>query len=221
MHLVRSARRGRALVLVSAATGAALLGPREIRAQDVVPAPPADTLTAASTGVMVSPPLTTRAVADTGMAAADTTPRRRRAIEYSDAYTTRLTIHRYGSYAMLPLFAAEYALGDRLMNQTTTPASWVKPTHIGVAAGLGALFTVNTVTGVWNLYDSRHDPAGRTRRIIHSVLLLASDASMAYTGITTSQDADRSLDGRTRHRNAALTSFGIATAGTVMMWLWR
>ena len=36
------------------------------------------------------------------------TVRRRHAIQYSDQYYTRLTIHRYGSYAMLPLFVAEY-----------------------------------------------------------------------------------------------------------------
>ena len=49
--------------------------------------------------------------------AQDTEPRkRRRAIQYSDAYYTRLTIHRYASYAELPLFAAEYALGQRILN---------------------------------------------------------------------------------------------------------
>ena len=38
--------------------------------------------------------------------AADTPVVRRRAVQYSDQYYTRLTIHRYGSYLMLPLFAA-------------------------------------------------------------------------------------------------------------------
>jgi hypothetical protein len=145
---------------------------------------------------------------------------RHRAVEYSDAYTKRLTVHRIGSYAMLPLLAAEYALGDRLLDGGSAPAGWVKPTHVGVAVGLGALFATNTITGAWNLWDSRHDPAGRTRRLLHTALLLAADAGFAYTG-TLGDDATHSLDGRRRHRNAALTSIGIATVGTAMMWLWK
>src|SRR5689334_24886400 len=94
---------------------------------------------------------------------------RPRAIEYSDSYYARLTIHRYGSYAMLPLFAAEYSLGQNLMNDASPP-SWMKPSHSLVAGGIGVLFGVNTITGVWNLWESRQDPAGRTRRILHSVL---------------------------------------------------
>ena len=40
--------------------------------------------------------------------AADTPRVRRHAVAYSDAYNTRLTIHRIGSYTMLPLFAGEW-----------------------------------------------------------------------------------------------------------------
>src|SRR5690349_12644660 len=101
--------------------------------------------------------------------------RRPRPIEYGDAYYTRLTIHRYGSYAMIPLFVAEYSLGQNLMNDAS-PASWMKPSHAAVAGGIGVLFGVNTITGVWNLWESRDDPAGRTRRIVHSVMMIASDA---------------------------------------------
>ena len=148
-----------------------------------------------------------------------TTPRRHRAIEYSDAYATRLTIHRIGSYAMLPLFAGEYWLGERLLSDHPQPG-WVKGAHVGTAFGLGALFTVNTVTGVWNLYDARHDPSARARRYIHSALLLAADAGFAYTGAVAG-DAQHSIAGRTRHKNAALVSMGISTVGTAMMWLWK
>src|SRR5262249_21338242 len=76
------------------------------------------------------------------------TIRRRHAIQYSDAYAVRLKIHRIGSYTMLPMFAAEYALGQNLLNDASPP-TWIKPTHVGVALGIGALFTVNTVTGAW------------------------------------------------------------------------
>ena len=157
------------------------------------------------------------------------TVRRPRAIEYSEWYGRRLTIHRVGSYAMLPLFAGTYLLGDRLLDPNSDP-SWVQSAHVAGAWGTAALFGTNTVTGVWNLWDARHDPAGRTRRIIHSTLLLAADAGFVYTGSLAEDAGEEEDEGRTfdasradarRHRNAALVSMGISTAGTVMMWLWR
>lgn len=150
-------------------------------------------------------------------ATADSTRPRPKAIEYSDAYGTRLRIHRIGSYVMLPLFASEYILGDRLMQQNH--ADWLKPAHGVVAGGLGILFAVNTVTGVWNLVESRKDPEGRTRRLLHSALMIAADAGFAYTGLIAG-DAKESEEGRSRHKNAALVSMGLSTAGTLMMWLW-
>lgn len=147
-------------------------------------------------------------------------PRRRpRAIEYSDWYARRLTIHRIGSYTMIPLFAAEYALGQRLLSTSPQP-TWVRPTHIGVAVGTAALFGVNTITGAWNLWDSRHDENGRTRRIVHTALMLASEAGFAYTGAIAG-DARESFDAAHRHKNAALASMGISIAGTGMMWFWK
>lgn len=154
-------------------------------------------------------------------AAADTprVRRRVRAVEYSDAYNTRLTIHRIGSYTMLPLFAGEWYLGDQLLNGSN-PAGWVKPAHVFVAGTIGALFTINTVTGAWNLWDSRADPAGRTRRYLHVALMLASDAGFVWTGAIAG-DAKHNVDAGNRHQNVALGSIGLSTAGTVLMWLWK
>src|ERR1019366_9950032 len=45
------------------------------------------------------------------------------AITYSDAYQTRLKIHKYASYATLPLFAVEVALGESLYNNPTQSGS--------------------------------------------------------------------------------------------------
>ncbi len=150
--------------------------------------------------------------------------RRPRAIEYSDQYYTRLTIHRYGSYVMLPLFAAEYALGQNLINDAN-PSTWIKPAHAGVALGLGALFTVNTVTGAWNLWESRDDPANRGLRITHTVLMLASDAGFAITGALTPEnhsfDFNEIQSSRTRHRSWAIGSMAVSTAGTALMWFWK
>jgi hypothetical protein len=147
----------------------------------------------------------------------DTLQRRPRPVEYGDAYAVRLQIHRDGSYAMLPLFAAEYALGQNLLNDAR-PASWLKPTHAGVALGLGTLFTANTVTGAWNLWDSRGDPAGRTRRWIHTTLMLASDAGFAWAGAIGNS---RSVDAERHHRTVALGSIALSTVGVTMMWLWK
>jgi hypothetical protein len=150
----------------------------------------------------------------------DTLRKRRRAVSYSDAYYTRLQIHRYGSYVELPVFAAEWWLGNKLTSTDEIPGSWVKPTHATVAGVLGALFTVNTVTGVWNLYESRHDTEDRALVWSHSALMLASDAGFAITGLL-ADNAKRSTRDANRHRDAALVSMGLGTAGTVLMWAVR
>src|SRR3954463_7778346 len=72
--------------------------------------------------------------------ATDTIRRRGHAVEYSDWYAKRLTIHRIGSYTMLPLFGAEYILGNQLLH-SRDEQSGVKATHVAVATGIGALFT--------------------------------------------------------------------------------
>ena len=153
------------------------------------------------------------AVADTPVA------RRSRAIEHSDAYYTRLEIHRVGAVAMLPLFGAEYFLGQNLLT-SLHPASWVRQTHRAVAYGVVGVFGVNTVTGVWNLWEARGDSNGRGRRMVHALTMLAADAGFVATEATVGQ-AKRTLDGAHRHRNIALASIGLSTASTVYMWLTR
>ena len=150
----------------------------------------------------------------------DTTLRRPRAIEYSDAYYTRLTIHRVASYAELPLFGAEYVLGERLLRDERTgfPPSSLKTAHVGVAGGLAVLFGVNTITGAWNLWDSRQDPSNRTLRIIHSVAMLGADAGFAVAGAI-GGNAKNSLHDAQQHRAVSVGSMALATAGTAIMWL--
>jgi hypothetical protein len=166
---------------------------------------------------------TASAVADTGIASDTVRKRPRpRAIEYSDAYYTRLRIHQIASYAELPLFGAEWVLGQRLLNEERTgfPSQGLKTAHTTVALGLGALFTINTVTGGWNLWESRHDPAGRTLRIIHSVAMLGADAGFAWAGAAAG-GAKESNAGANHHRTIAISSMALATAGTAMMWLFH
>ena len=152
------------------------------------------------------------------------TVRRPMAIEYSDLYYTRLTIHRWASYAELPLFAAEWMVGQKLLNEQRSSVagehSSLRSAHGALTGGLEALFAVNTVTGLWNLYDSRHETTGRTKRFLHSVLMLGADAGFMYTASTANDDR-RTNSGINTHRSAALTSMGIATASTLLMWLWK
>jgi hypothetical protein len=156
-------------------------------------------------------------------AGADTVKRKRaKSIEYSDAYYTRLKIHRVASYAELPLFATEYILGERLLREERTgfPSSGLKTAHTTVALGLGALFTINTVTGVWNLWDSRSDPSGRTRRLIHSIAMLGADAGFALAGASGGGARDSQSNAK-HHRTIAVSSMALATAGTAMMWFFH
>jgi hypothetical protein len=75
------------------------------------------------------------------------TPRRPVAIEYSDGYLLRRKIHKYASFATLPLFATEFALGQSMFNNTPADNSSKRTVHAVVGAGIVGLFGVNTVTG--------------------------------------------------------------------------
>lgn len=163
------------------------------------------------------------AVDDSSGSAADTTVRRTHAVEYSQGYYTRLAIHRVASYTELPLFATEFVLGEKILNDERNGGrapSGLRSAHTIVAGGLGALFAVNTVTGVWNLLEARHDPNGRTRRTVHAVGMLLADAGFLWTA-TLADGARRSDAGANRHRNAAIASMSVATASTLIMWLWK
>jgi hypothetical protein len=145
-------------------------------------------------------------------------PRRPHAVEHSDAYYTRLKIHRIGSFTILPLFAGEYLLGQNLIQHNTVSPSWVKPAHGAVASALGVVFLSNSVTGVWNLVESRHDKEGRTLRWIHSLSMLTADAGFAATGLTAHGSRGGSANNDT-HRNLAIGSMSIAVISTAIMWL--
>jgi hypothetical protein len=136
---------------------------------------------------------------------------------YSDGYHTRLKIHKIASFTYLPLVATQGVLGKMLYDN---PTDTRRNAHKAVAFGVGGLFAVNTVTGTWNLIEGRKDPNGRTRRVIHSVLMLASDAGFLATAFTTPSSHHRPatyLDDRTTHRNLAIASISTATVGYLVM----
>ena len=159
-----------------------------------------------------------------GAPGADADTNRHQAVEHSDFYYKRLAVHRYASYATVPLFVTEYFLGQSLFDHPGEEGS-TKSAHGAVAGAIGVLFAVNTVTGVWNLWDSRHDTDGRMRRYVHSILMLAADAGFVWAGATAPGDEARpgeDLEARRRkHRTIALSSMGVSLVSYGMMLIWK
>jgi hypothetical protein len=151
----------------------------------------------------------------------DTVQRRRRSVEVSEWYERRLRIHRYGSYAIYPLFALQAVAGNQVFQNQQDAPDWAKTTHRAGAAGLATVFTLNTVTGLWNLWETRSQPIGRTRRTAHALLMLASDAGFTYAGVHLSEKAETSLDKRREHRMWAYGSMATALTGVGLMTLWK
>jgi hypothetical protein len=138
-------------------------------------------------------------------------------VEYSEWYGRRVAVHRAASYTMVPLFAAQYAAGRRLYDNPALDANdWARRAHKPLAYAVGGLFTLNTVTGVWNLWEARKDPEGRGRRTTHALLMLAADAGFAATGMLGSRAAHQG-GSRTVHRNVALGSMATAVVGYLVM----
>ena len=144
---------------------------------------------------------------------------RPKAIEYSDAFETRAKIHRYASFATLPLFATELALGQSVYNDADPRASAARGAHIAVGTAITGLFAVNTVTGVWNMWESRNDPSHHKLKLIHGILMLGADAGFVATFASGPGGRVSSTVGTQRetHRAIALTSIGLATGSYLMM----
>jgi hypothetical protein len=154
----------------------------------------------------------------------DTQPLHAAAFQHSDAYQTRAKIHTYASWATLPLFAGEIALGQSLFNQST-PAGSKRGLHAAIGAGIIGLFGLNTVTGSWNLFgEGWQEKDGRTLRLVHGLLMMAADAGFVGTWATGPHS------GRLRtaltfehdkmvHRNIAYASIGVGTASYLIMFI--
>jgi hypothetical protein len=147
----------------------------------------------------------------------DTTKRKRPPlVEYSEVYGTRLGIHRVLSYAMIPLFIGSAYTGFQLRNKREQAPQWTRDIHGPLAAGTAIVFGMNTLTGVWNLYEGRKDPTDRKKKLIHSALFLA--AGVGFTYVTAAGDNIHE-SGRSNvwHRNVALGSMGISLVSWSIM----
>lgn len=163
-------------------------------------------------------------------ALSDSTGRQRPVlIDYSDAYYTRLKIHKWASWAMLPLFGLEYYTGQDLYNRGLAAPDWERNLHGPVAATLAGLFVVNTVTGGLNLWEGRKDRDGRAWRTTHGLLMLLADAGFVAVGMTAPENETDSgvftpgstlgeSGGNQRlHRQIAIGSMAVAMVSWVMM----
>lgn len=134
----------------------------------------------------------------------------------SDAYYLRLKIHRWSSYAMLPLFAFQYAAGAELFDKGEDAADWAEEFHGVGAAAIASVFAVNVVTGVPNLIEIWNEPRDRKRRLFHATTMIVAAAGFTATGIL-ADEAENSPSGRRLHRNVALGSMGLATVSYLSM----
>jgi hypothetical protein len=160
-------------------------------------------------------------VSDVVIAAAQTAAPRR-AFVYSEGYQTRDKIHHMASYTMLPLFAAEAYLGQHMFNNSADITPAMQTAHRAMGWGIAGLFGVNTVTGLWNLAEARHDTNGLGRRMVHATLMLVADAGFAATAFTRPSSATADAlaiytDKKNQHMALAYASVSVATVGYVIM----
>jgi hypothetical protein len=148
----------------------------------------------------------------------DTIPnQRRRSVQVSEWYARRLTIHRYAAYTSIPVFALQYAAGSQLYDKSREAPEWAKTGHRIGATALATIFTVNTVTGAWNWWESRSAPKGRTLRTLHALTMLGADAAFTYAGVKLSDEAENNPDKRRQHRTVALSAIGLTAVSGIAM----
>lgn len=180
---------------------------------DTLPLPASIGAPVPSQPVAVRPPL--------DWAVPDTVVRKKRPalVEYSDWYGRRLALHRALTWTMIPLFAVSYYTGERLARDGRVNSPYaVRALHPYAATGAAAVFGVNTVTGIWNLWAGRHDTEGRKRRFAHSILFMIADGGFAYAGSIGNKSRDDS-NLRSTHRTVALSSMGVSYVGMMLMLL--
>lgn len=184
---------------------------------EVVPASAAVAAPATQAGPILVPRFVAVGLPDLRVTASPAVPAPADTVfEYSAAYYRRLDVHRIGSYAMLPLFAFQYLAGTQLYDKSFEAPGWARTGHRVAATGVAVLFSVNTVTGMMNLWEGRKDPEGRGRKLFHATMMLLADAGFVTTGIL-AERAESSGDDRDLHRTVALTSVGVATIGYLSM----
>lgn len=118
-------------------------------------------------------------------------------------------------------FGAEWIAGNQLYRESAAAPTWAKTTHGVGATALVGIFTVNTVSGLWNLWDSHNVPENRAVRTAHALMMLTADAAFTYTGHTLADEAEQSQQKRRLHRTIALSATGLTVANGIFMKLFN
>jgi len=158
--------------------------------------------------------------ADAGQTAPSAHPA---AVTYSNGYQVRAKIHKVASFATLPLFGAEFALGQSMYNNSTN-SDTRRGLHGAIGTGIVSLFAVNSVTGVWNMIEDRKNPTEHhTRRLIHGILMLTANAGFLATAATGPHESHRGIltgvssSNKALHRDLAIGSIGVGSVGYTLM----
>jgi hypothetical protein len=128
-------------------------------------------------------------------------------------YFTLRKIHKYASFATLPLLAAEAVVGQKLLDERDAESKSLRSVHSGLSAGVGVLFGVETVTGVWNMLEARKVGPINKKRLFHGILMLVADAGFAATAATAPHHDNH--NSASTHQAIAYSSIGVAAFGYV------
>lgn len=167
--------------------------------------------------LLVAAQLAVAAPADSTAMAAPPQQGRPRAVEVSEWYGRRLTLHRRLSYALIPAFGFQALAGKQIWDKGTAAPAWARTGHRVGATAIAAIFTANVATGAWNLWDSRGTADGRARRYVHAAAMLTASAGFTYAGAVLSAQAERSIEKRELHWQVAVSSMGITVVSGVLM----
>lgn len=145
-------------------------------------------------------------------------------VEYGDWYARRLTIHRWTSIAMVPLFVAQYASGRQVLEHGRDAPTWARRAHQPLAGAIAGTFGLNILTGGWNMWEGRNDPAERGRRWVHTALMLGASAGFVATAALAEDDIGEGEEGEDdegddfqAHQTAAIAATSVAVIGAVIM----
>jgi hypothetical protein len=138
-----------------------------------------------------------------------------KAASLSKGYFTRRKIHKYASIATLPLLTAEVIVGEKLLDDGDSESSSLRSAHSGLAAGVGVLFGVETVTGIWNMLEARRVTPTKKKWKFHGILMLAADAGLAATAATAPGGDEGERRDASAHKAIAYTTLGVTAFGYI------
>ena len=157
------------------------------------------------------------------LAPTDTPPphARPKVVEVSDWYATPADDPSVCVLRTIPVFASQWDAGKQLFDKSRDAPTWAKTMHRAGATALAGMFTVNTVTGTWNWWDSRAVPQGKVLRTVHALTMIAVDAAFTYTGAKLSNEAEDERAERREHRTVALYAMGVTVISGAAMKIWN